>query len=343
MNFYRYLKENLRLMVFYFLLMGFITMVIYLDRENRMLKANLLYVISVSFFMFLVFLIIDYSLKNKQIKRLKDIIKAKDKTPILPAAEDYKDKLYSVIINDLYKQYINSLSQIQEGNKENNEFITSWVHEIKTPITTSKLIIESCDIEVDASLLSSMKEEIDKIDEYVEKVLYYSRSDGFSKDYIISEESIKKLVNESIKKHSLIFIRKQISFINDIDSSFYIDTDKKWLIFIINQLISNSLKYTENKGCIKAIAYEYDNEKVLSIVDSGIGIKQEDIKRIFTKAFTGDNGRNIDTKATGFGLYLSQKLAKKLGHYITVESEYEKGTTVSIHFPKWNDYYVTKM
>jgi signal transduction histidine kinase len=170
-------------------------------------------------------------------------------------------------------------------------------------------------------------------------VLYYSRSDNFSKDYIISEVNINKLIKESIKKHSILFIKKHIKLVNEISDTLIVDTDKKWLLFIVDQLVSNALKYTHDDGSISFKASENDKEKLLTIEDNGIGIKAEDLKRIFSSAFTGYNGRNENLKATGMGLYLSQKLAKKLGHHITLESEYGKGTKVTIHFPKWNDYY----
>ena len=156
--------------------------------------------------------------------------------------------------------------------------------------------------------------------------------------------SINKLISESIKKHSIIFIKKHIKLINKVPETLVIDTDKKWLIFIIDQLLSNSLKYTSNGGSIIFKTSEATKEVLLIVEDTGIGIKSEDINKIFKKSFTGANGRNENLKASGMGLYLAQKIAKKLAHYITLESEYGIGTKVIIHFLKWNDYYdVTKM
>jgi signal transduction histidine kinase len=294
--------------------------------------------------MFIVFLVLDYTFKSRHIRKLIAMKASEDKTPVLPRSQDFKDEVYSALLQDLYNTYTCSLRSMEDNFKENNEFMTAWVHEIKTPITTSKLLIESSDSEnIESSTILSIKEELDKIDEYVEKVLYYSRSESFSKDYLISEVSVNNLVKESIKKHSIIFIRRHIKFVNNIEEKFLIDTDKKWLAFIIDQLVSNSLKYTGHNGSIKLTSCENPKEKILKVEDTGTGIKKEDMERLFGKAFTGSNGREVDAKATGLGLYLSQKLAKKLGHYITVESEYGKGTCVCIHFPKWDDYHITKM
>ena len=338
MSFVRYLKDNYRLLIFYFIQMSFIFSIIYFDRNNRMLETNIIYMIVVSGIMFFSYLVLDYFAKNNYLKKLLDYIKSKDKTPVLPNPSEYKDEAYSTVIVELYNYYINSLREMENQFKENNEFMTAWVHEIKTPITTSKLLIERQEDESD--LMISINEEINKIEDYVEKVLYHSRSDSFSKDYIITENDINSLVKESIKRHSIIFIRKNIKIINNISEKISVESDKKWLMFIIDQIISNALKYTNRNGVIKFSFSENEKEKVLVIEDNGIGIKKEDIQRIFTKSFTGNNGRDINNKSTGLGLYLSQKLAKKLGHSITLESEYNKGTRIYIHFPKWNDYFI---
>ena len=339
MSFIKYLRENLRLLVFYSLLMTFILLIICFDRQNRVLASNVFYIIFVSFFMLIIYISIDYFIKVKHIKKLLLVKDSEDKTPILPNALDYKDEIYASIIQALYEDFLSVTNGMETDFKENGEFMTAWVHEIKTPITTSKLLLESGEANT-----ASLKEELEKIEDYVEKVLYYSRSNDFSEDYIVSEVCINKIIKESIKKHSIIFIKKHIKVMNKVPESISVDTDKKWLLFIIDQLISNSLKYTNKGGSIIFSYIEAEKEVLLEIEDTGIGIKSEDINRIFQKSFTGFNGRNESLKATGMGLYLSRKIAKKLGHYITLESEYGKGTKAIIHFLKWNDYYeVTKM
>lgn len=338
MKFIKYLKESYRLLIFYFALMIFMLAMIYVDNNNNYLNADMLYMTLVSFFMFIAYLIWDYNVKYGYIKKLIEYKTSADKTPIFPKPIEYKDNVYSNVISDVYDAYILSLKNIEGKVTENNEFMTAWVHEIKTPITTLKLLTDTMKSEEhNEELVVSLKEEIDKIDDYVEKVLYYSRSDSFSKDYIISEVMLNDVIKESVKKHSIIFIRKHISFINNVDKGMFIDTDRKWLLFIIDQLISNALKYTKEKGNVILTSSENEKEKILIVQDDGIGIKREDIERIFTKSFTGNNGREINSKSTGMGLYLSQKLARKLGHYITLESEYKEGTSVFVHFPKWSD------
>lgn len=344
MSFLKYLKENFRLVIFYIILMSFISTVICLDRRNRALTSNIFYIIFVSLFMFILYLITDYFIKSSQIKTLSELETSEDKTPVLPKPMDSKDEIYSSIINGLYSQYTSSVKELENNFIENKDFMTAWAHEIKTPITTSELIIERGMQSLSKDTLTSLNEELMKIDDYVEKVLYYSRSDSFSKDYVISEIVIVKLIKESIKKHSIIFIKKGIKVIVNVQDTIIIDSDKKWLLFIFDQLLSNALKYTDTKGTVTFNYSEDEKEGLLSVEDDGVGIKAEDLNRVFNKAYTGFNGRNENIKATGLGLYLSQKLARRLGHYLSIESEYGRGTKVYIHFPKWTDYYdVTKM
>lgn len=337
--FIRYLKDNFRFILLYVFLGVFVSTFTYLDEKNRMLSSNIKYMIFVMTFLLVIFIFIDYNIKKKYIKKLILDFKSEDKTPILPKPMEYKDEVYGEVIENLYEAYNEKLKILEKEFEDNNEFVATWIHEIKTPIATSKLLLESGEFNV-----QSYEEEIEKIEDYIEKILYYSRSDNFSKDYIISEVNINKVINESIKGNSKIFIKKHIKLNLDVKKDLCVDTDKKWLLFIINQIISNSLKYTNSEGTILVKAWEDQSEKLLLIEDNGIGIKKEDLGRIFAKSFTGYNGRRENSKSTGLGLYLSYKLARKLGHNITVESEYNEGTKIYIHFPKWCDYYdVTKM
>jgi Signal transduction histidine kinase len=316
--------------------------VVYFDRTNRLLDSNIYYIAGVSAVFFIIYLAADYIIKNRHIKQLVNETISKNDAPILPKPQDYKDEVYTDVIQKLYTHYIEGLENTEKEYRENREFMTSWVHEIKTPITTSRLIYQGGSIGKPET--ASLIEELSKIEDYVEKVLYYTRSDDFSKDYIITEENLSSIVKGSVKKHAMMFISKKINFKDEVSSEITVDTDKKWISFIVDQLISNALKYTHEGGSITIKSQCIDKEKLLIIEDTGVGIKSEDIARLFSPSFTGYNGREENSKATGFGLYLSQKLAQKLGHHITIESEHGRGTRAIIHFPFWNDYYdVTKM
>ncbi|KKB34452.1 Phosphate regulon sensor protein PhoR (SphS) [Bacillus thermotolerans] len=187
------------------------------------------------------------------------------------------------------------------------------------------------------SLVDKFEDELDKIENYVEQALYYSRIDSFSKDYFISEVALDQVVKNSVKKYAKSFINKQIRFHMD-DMEQVVHTDSKWLGFIIDQVFSNALKYTDEGGEISVQFKEDRKEKRLLFQDTGIGIKLEDISRVFEKGFTGSIGRS-HAKSTGIGLYLAKQMALKLGHDLSIQSEEGKYTRVTIHFPKIRNYY----
>ncbi|SHH39244.1 sensor histidine kinase [Tepidibacter thalassicus] len=344
MNFKKYILDKKYLILFYIILMSFISLVIYLDITVKVSINNILYINFVSFVLFLFYLIGEYLVCKRYYEDINYILKNKKEDIIncLPSPSNYIHHLCNELLINVYNQQNQKINKLYEEKKENLEFITSWVHEIKIPIAVSRLIIENSISKSKEEILDSLEEEIDRIENYVEQSLYYSRLDDFSKDYLINEINVEKIVKEVIKKHAKTFINKKIKIdIEDINMS--VHTDKKWLIFIINQIIDNSLKYTAEGGYIKINIEKDEKEKRLIIEDNGIGIKKEDIQRIFDRGFTGYNGRK-NYKSTGMGLYLSKRLAIKLGHDITVESKFKEYTKVTIHFPKLIDYFdVTKL
>ncbi|MCX7885074.1 MAG: sensor histidine kinase [Caloramator sp.] len=341
MKFKEFLYDKIYTFIFYFVTMLFISLVFFLDGTLQVNISNILYINAVCFVFFLIYLLWEYFLINKHYSLIKDIIynEKEDIIHRLPKPNTNVQYIYNELLKKIYEEQMLKIENLYNLKKENQEFITSWVHEIKTPISVCRLIIENSIENPSEDILYSIEEEINKIDNYVEQALYYSKSDDFSKDYFIKEISLLSILKEIIKKHSKTFISKGIS-VELPDNSMEVLTDKKWLIFIINQIISNSLKYTPKGGKIKIFLEKNEKEKRLIIIDNGIGIKNEDIGRVFDRGFTGHNGRE-NYKSTGMGLYLAKKLCEKLGHKISIESKYGEYTKVTIHFPKLNDYYNT--
>ncbi|MEQ6353851.1 sensor histidine kinase [Lysinibacillus sp. M3] len=235
-------------------------------------------------------------------------------------------------IDELKRAHIREMNQIKDRQKEHYDFIVSWFHEIKTPIAVLRLLQQT---DMDAG---SLREEITKIENYVDQALYYAKLDSFNQDYDIQTCDIIKISKEIIKSHSKIFFSKKIR-INMQADSLIVQSDPKWLKFIVNQLLTNSLKYTEHGGEITISASETLKEKRLIIRDSGIGISEKDLPRIFNRGFTGETGRT-HSKSTGMGLYLSQQLSNKLGHYISCTSKVKVFTQFIIHFPLDSDPYL---
>ena len=209
------------------------------------------------------------------------------------------------------------------------EYIELWIHEIKIPIATSKLIIENNKNDV----TKSINEEIDKMENYVEQVLFYARSNTVEKDYCVSKTSLKDIVNSAIirNKESIVYNNIKIN-LRDLEKEVY--TDGKWCTFIINQILQNSIKYSKDEYKEINIYAKEEKEKVeLIIEDNGIGIEEKDIKKVFEKGFTGVNGRLKGKKSTGMGLYLCKKLCDKLDLGISISSKINEWTKVKIVFP----------
>ncbi len=181
----------------------------------------------------------------------------------------------------------------------------------------------------------SIDEELDKVEDYIDQVLFYARSNTVEKDYYIKECNLKDIVNESIKKNKSTLIQNKILInIHDLNETIY--TDSKWIHFILNQIIQNSVKYKkqDNNSEIEIYSKQGKENIILYIKDNGIGIKKEEITRVFEKGFTGTNGRLQNKKSTGIGLYLCKKLCDKLGIAIELNSAQNQGTEVRFVFPK---------
>ena len=206
------------------------------------------------------------------------------------------------------------------------DYYTLWVHQIKTPIAATRLLVAEVS---ERELKRQLEQEILKIDSYTNLVLQYLRLESFHDDLVLKKENIENLVKEVIRKYAIFFIQKSLSInMHDLDRS--IVTDKKWLLVVIEQILSNSLKYT-NEGGIEI----YMDGQDLCIKDTGIGIKNSDVLRVFERGFSGYNGR-MTQQSSGLGLYLTQKISQELGHQIRIESELGQGTTVRIKFAKVN-------
>ncbi|MHC1750679.1 MAG: sensor histidine kinase [Cellulosilyticaceae bacterium] len=334
-----YLSDKKYFMLYYVILMIVISTVVYLNETLQVSINNVIYINIVAMVFTITYLLGDYYRNKKYYQTLNYILENREDDIIyaLPEPKTFRQEVTNKLLTHSYKNEQAKLHKLYDEKRDNLEYITSWVHEIKTPIAITRLLIEDSDDQSKEDVLNSLEDEIDKIDRYVEQTLYYSKIDDFSKDYFISEYNVEEIVKSNIAKHAKIFISKKIKIeIKDID--FFVSTDKKWLGFILDQIVSNALKYTNDNGIIKIYVKQNSKGKTLVIEDNGIGIKEEDIDRVFNKGFTGYNGRGL-YKSTGMGLYLAKELGQKLGHPISIESSYGEWTKVKIHFPKLTDYF----
>lgn len=254
-----------------------------------------------------------YKLKNNTI--LTDYI--------FPYPRNLIEKDYQEIIKEIDKNRLTIIDEKSKSYSDMIDYYTIWAHQIKTPIAAMRLILQSEKSEFNDELL----EQLFKTEQYVEMVLQYLRLESLNSDLLFKRYSLDHIIKQAVRKYSRLFIRKKIK-LNYEDLNINVLTDEKWLVFVVEQIISNSLKYT-NSGEISI----YLDEKLsdtLVIEDTGIGIEQEDLPRVFEKGFTGYNGRS-DKKSTGIGLYLCKQILNKLSHSIDIESDIGKGTKVKIN------------
>lgn len=264
---------------------------------------------------------------------------------ILPATSNYVEELYQELLQDLFKNRSDLYLKMMRQELESKDYYTLWIHQIKTPIAALNLLLQTDDSKKNTML---MKQELFKIEQYAEMALYYLRLQYMSFDILLKECDLYEIVKQSVKKYSINFIEKKLS-LNFEEFNATVVSDEKWLGFVIEQIISNCIKYTfkggisieymdlKNNSCTNnKLQNEYSvtsSDSVLCISDTGIGIKEEDLPRIFEKGFTGFNGR-MDKKSTGIGLYLCKQVIKKLGFDISATSELGKGTMFFIKFGK---------
>lgn len=224
------------------------------------------------------------------------------------------------IINRLYEINNENITRFNSERRDSIDYYTVWVHQIKTPIAAMQMILQSDDTETNRELSA----ELFRIEQYAEMALNYLRLDSSSSDFIFKEYELDSIIKQAVHRYAPLFIRQKIKLIYS-DTNARVLTDEKWLLFIIEQLLSNAIKYT-SKG---SVTISFTEDRILKITDTGMGIVPEDLPRIFEKGFTGFDGRSFK-KSTGLGLYLCKKAADKLSHKLNVESQVGKGTEFSI-------------
>lgn len=232
--------------------------------------------------------------------------------------EEYQNFL-QILIEDKRKNQ----TEMGQKNKEWKEYYTMWVHQIKTPISALRLLLQEKNRELD---LSEEMDELFQIEQYVEIILQYMRLDSESTDFVLRRIDLDLVIREAVHKYARLFIRKRIR-LEYTAVQMQVVTDEKWMCFVIGQILSNAIKYTPSGS----IAIDVEQERILVIRDTGIGIRAEDLPRVFEKGYTGYNG-HTDKCATGIGLYLCKRILDQLSHRIWIESLEGKGTVVRIEF-----------
>ena len=316
-----YIKKNLKI---YLLLIIFIFIFVLIFYLYNLPFEALFYSSLLCFIAALIASIIDYNNYRKSYIYLKylegNILNSMED---LPKSLDIRVEYYQKIIERLHNEVERLKIEDNKKMEDLADYYSMWIHQIKTPIAAMNFLLDNEEIDVKA-----FRQELFKIERYVEMVLTYIRLGSETSDYVITSIDLDEVVRENIKKYATLFINKKIK-LNYVSHETYVISDKKWLGFAFEQLLSNAIKYTKSGGEISINI----SESELIIEDNGIGIYEEDLPRIFEQSFTGLNGR-YEKKSSGLGLYLCKKTLDKLQHKIEITSEVNKGTKVKVSFPK---------
>ena len=331
MNFKLFLREKASTILL--LLFGLITIEIFLMAYNVGMFIKI-YIPLIIMGLYMISIIIEYFKRKKFYNNLLNMLEELDEkyliTEIIKTPNFLEGQIFKNSLEQIDKSMLENVNKYKYMTEDYKEYIELWIHEIKIPIAASKMVIENNKNEV----TKSIDEELDKVENYIEQALFYARSNTVEKDYYIRKVVLKEIVNESIKKNKSSLIQEKIS-INIHNLDIEVNTDNKWIVFILNQIIQNSIKYRKKeKSIIEIYANQGKENVILYIKDNGIGIKQGEITRVFEKGFTGTNGRLSNKKSTGIGLYLCKKLCNKLGIGLELNSVQNEGTEIRLVFPQ---------
>ena len=306
-------------------------------------KQDLVYAAVLDAILLLITVLVGFFRYSSKVKALSNALKRPvEEQAKLPEATDDVEMLYHRLLENQSIARSEAESSAAIRQSQMRDYYSMWVHQIKTPISAMKLLLEAereelgqliCDDEQSQYLLSdnmdSFEDELFRIEEYVSMALQYQRVSSTENDFVLEKVSVDGVIRDTIKKYAKIMIRRHIG-INYSGTGQEVYTDGKWLAFMLEQILSNAIKYTP-QGVVTIETAEEKDRFFITIKDTGIGIKAEDLPRVFEKGYTGYNG-HADKKATGIGLYLCRQMADKLGHTIRMESEIGKGTKVWIGF-----------
>ena len=339
MKFSKYIKDKRYFIIIFLVtyILIILNLLAYKTDKYLIISISLLLII-----MILSFLFIDYFRKKKFYQELVNNIKKLDKAYLvletISKPDFYEGELVSDILFDINKSMIENVKIYEDQLIDFKDYIEMWIHEVKIPLASLVLTINNHKDKYSKKALNSLR----RLEDSIDKVLYYVRSEESWKDYFIKEVNLGDIIKNVGLKNMEDLLDNKIDFkVFNVD--FNVETDAKWLEFILNQIVNNSIKYKRNikNSYIKIEAINDKDKVVLKIIDNGIGIPKSDLKQVFDKTFTGQNGR-YKIVSTGMGLYIAKSLCQKLGHEITIDSVLNSKTEVSIIFFKNNYYEVLK-
>ena len=307
---------------------GLVITLTYCKLMNFIKASEIIYILLFNTFIVSSFIIYKYITTKRAYEVFEKGIDNLDES-ILDLGKSPVGKNVSNLLNQQYNQYKLNIQAQNKTHEEHLTFINHWVHQMKTPVSVINLLLQEYECEETSS---NIQQELDKIDKGLNMAMHFARLNEFQKDFSVQKINLYNEVVELINKEKRLFIKNRIIPKVELDKDLVVYSDKKWLRFIIEQIIINGVKYSKNYGKYLTIKNrENDKYIIIDIIDEGVGISKKDIKRVFEPFFTGENGRNFG-ESTGMGLYIVKTVCDNLGHKVEIKSEIEKGTQVSILF-----------
>ncbi|SFM44921.1 Signal transduction histidine kinase [Gracilibacillus orientalis] len=327
-----YLKDQIGSIIFFYSQIAIVMIVAQLASSlggSRIGNSDFLYMLIIVTFFLAIYHISRYA-KYRDIYRYT--IDDATESAWLPDTPDHLTSQLKEHYEKQYQSYKQQVELLHSEKKQETIFMQQWIHQMKTPLSVMRLTLEKEEHNLPAQLKQNMDEELDRIKNGLQLALYQSRLQQFERDFHVEKIVVKDLVHTIIKEYKSNFIRNRVYPKVEIDPSIHIYTDQKWLGFVLEQITSNAIKYTgDSNSTIYYQAAVWEGAVELKVIDHGIGIPQQDIKRIFDPFFTGENGRHY-RESTGMGLFLAKQICDSLEHQLEVSSEPQKGTTIMIRF-----------
>ncbi len=328
-----YLKD--KLYAFLIFIIYIIILILFLI-ALKLSSSIIIFIIVFTIVIFFVILFFDYFRKRKFYNELLDKLNTLDKKYLLIemvlVPNFLEGKILYDVLDEVNKNEHDLISKLKNKQEYFKEYIELWIHEVKLPLASLTLINRK-----DKNTLRVLKE----LEDYVEQILYYVRCENANNDYLIKEWDLDTIIKNVALRNKDDLLALNIDFKVD-NCNLKVLTDSKWLEFIINQIVSNSIKYKKEKDSfIEITGKDYKNYVTITIYDNGKGISKSDLLRVFNKTFTGSNGRSTSSKSTGMGLYLCRELCEKLGHKIEIDSKIDEYTKVTITVYKKDFYNVS--
>lgn len=290
---------------------------------------DLAYLLILELFVLGVIMTVDLIRYKARVKQVEDLLKR----PVAEQsynveAKDILEERYVDLIHAQEKSRVDTENISARSSKDMEQYYNIWVHQIKTPISGMNVLLQSME---PTEEVGELQNQLFSVEQYVDMALQYQKIKSTTNDFSFAEIPLNKIIRENIRKYARLFIAKKLA-VRYEETALRVLTDEKWISFVLGQIITNAVKYSD-KGSITISAYEDECNTYLSVKDEGIGISPEDLPRVFERGYTGYNGR-ADKKSTGIGLFLCKSVTRMLGHKIQISSEPGKGTEVTIIFSK---------